>query len=246
MVAEQEGEREGAVEPRQHCARPPPAGDAPRSTSRATRWPTDLGVGLALELRPSAISSSRSGLKFSMMPLWTSATGADDVRMGIADGRRAVRRPARVGDADRAVQRLAPRARARDCRACPRRGGARAGRRSIVQMPGRIIAAIFEPPQPVEQPLRDVASCRRSRQSRTSATRPLSRSSARGSASPSPRCPSARRARPPGCRPRRRAVITDPAPTIAPSPTRTGATSAVFEPMNAPAPITVRYLPKPS
>ena len=41
-----------------------------------------------------------------MMPLWTSATGADDVRMGIADGRRAVGRPAGVGDADGAVQRI--------------------------------------------------------------------------------------------------------------------------------------------
>ena len=41
-------------------------------------------------------------------------------------------------------------------------------------------------------------------------------------------------------------VITDPAPITAPAPIVTGATSAVFEPMNAPAPITVRYLPNPS
>jgi hypothetical protein len=40
--------------------------------------------------------------------------------------------------------------------------------------------------------------------------------------------------------------MTEPAPTIAPSPMVTGATSAVFEPMKAPAPITVRYLPNPS
>ena len=32
-------------------------------------------------------------------------------------------------------------------------------------------------------------------------------------------------------------VITDPAPTIAPAPIVTGATSALFEPMKAPAPI---------
>ena len=50
-------------------------GDLPRSTSRATRWATtSLSVSLR-NLRPSASSSSRSGLKFSMMPLWTSATG---------------------------------------------------------------------------------------------------------------------------------------------------------------------------
>ena len=42
------------------------------------------------------------------------------------------------------------------------------------------------------------------------------------------------------------AVTTLPAATIAPSPTVTGATSAVLEPMNAPAPIFVRYLKNPS
>jgi hypothetical protein len=80
---------------------------------------------------------------------------ADDVRMGIVDGRRAMRRPAGMGDA----------------------GGA--GERAVVQDPGeiaelalrpapvdpaaiqggdagRVIAAIFEPFQPVEQPLGDV------------------------------------------------------------------------------------------
>ena len=50
------------------------------------------------------------------------------------------------------------------------------------------------------------------------------------------------RARPPGTS----AVITEPAPTIAPSPIVTGATSAVFEPMKAPAPISVRCLKTPS
>src|SRR6478672_9466375 len=49
-------------------------GEAPRSTSRATRWPTtSVSVSLS-NLRPSPISSSRSGLKFSMIPLCTSAT----------------------------------------------------------------------------------------------------------------------------------------------------------------------------
>ncbi len=40
--------------------------------------------------------------------------------------------------------------------------------------------------------------------------------------------------------------ITEPAPVIAPAPTLTGATSAVLEPMNAPSPISVRALKKPS
>src|SRR5205814_972427 len=40
-------------------------------------------------------------------------------------------------------------------------------------------------------------------------------------------------------------VTTLPAATIAPAPTVTGATSAVFEPMNAPSPIIVRNLLTP-
>ena len=74
MVAEQEGDGERAVR-RGSTAATASCGDAPRSISRATRWPTtSVSVSLS-NLRPSAISSSRSGLKFSMMPLWTSATG---------------------------------------------------------------------------------------------------------------------------------------------------------------------------
>src|SRR5690606_33602373 len=42
------------------------------------------------------------------------------------------------------------------------------------------------------------------------------------------------------------AVTTDPAPTIAPSPIFTGATSALFDPIKAPWPISVPYLKKPS
>ena len=41
-------------------------------------------------------------------------------------------------------------------------------------------------------------------------------------------------------------VIVEPAPIVAPAPTFTGATSIVPEPMNAPAPISVRHLLTPS
>src|SRR5262249_15601473 len=41
-------------------------------------------------------------------------------------------------------------------------------------------------------------------------------------------------------------VITEPAPVMAPSPTLTGATKAVSEPIKAPAPISVMDLVKPS
>ena len=42
------------------------------------------------------------------------------------------------------------------------------------------------------------------------------------------------------------AVIVLPAPIIAPAPIVTGATSAVFDPIDAPSPIRVLNLPKPS
>ena len=58
--------------------------------------------------------------------------------------------------------------------------------------------------------------------------------------------PSDRRARPRAHPSRRLLVMTLPAPTFAPSPTFTGATSVVFDPMNASAPISVKCLSKPS
>ena len=75
VVAEEEGNGEGPLQARQHALRPRPAAMRRASTSRATKWATtSVSVSLS-NLRPSAISSSRSGLKFSMMPLWTMATG---------------------------------------------------------------------------------------------------------------------------------------------------------------------------
>ncbi len=106
---------------------------------------------------------------------------------------------------------------------------------------GRIIAAIFEPAQPFDQPRRD----------RSLAMMPMMPHII---LPPQPR-PNLRRA--PRLVHLLRAgdrqrvggdilVITLPAATIAPSPTVTGATSAVFEPINAPSPIIVRYLLTPS
>ena len=91
-----------------------------------------------------------------MMPLWTSATGADDVRVGVADGRRAMRRPARVGDADVAVQRM--RLRSSRGEIVELALGAAPLELAVVDRAdaGGIIAAIFEPLEAVEQPLRDV------------------------------------------------------------------------------------------
>ena len=69
------------------------------------------------------------------------------------------------------------------------------------------------------------------------------RSRKRRAQSAIPRCSLRSRARLPASTSR---VMTEPAPTIAPSPMLTGATNALFEPMKASAPISVRYFPKPS
>jgi hypothetical protein len=109
---------------------------------------------------------------------------------------------------------------------------------------GRVIAAIFEPLEPVEQPLRDIAFP--TIPTIPHITPPLSGSSVRGSGLAQPAMPFCSLRSTARLSASTSSVITDPAPTIAPSPIVTGATSAVFEPMNAPAPITVRYLPNPS
>ena len=126
MIAEQDGDRERAVS-RGKTAATASCGDEPRSTSRATsgRRPRYRSRSRTCALR--AISSSRSGLKFSMIPLWTSAT--DPTMCGCA--------LPTVG-APCVAQRVwampvvpwsgsAP-TRERDCRACPRPVAARARR----------------------------------------------------------------------------------------------------------------------
>ena len=60
----------------------------------------------SVNLWPALPSSSRSSWKFSMMPLWTTATLSVACGWALSSVGRAVRRPARVADADRARERL--------------------------------------------------------------------------------------------------------------------------------------------
>jgi hypothetical protein len=152
MVAEQDGDGEGAVEPLQN-GRDRLLGLLPCSSWWSIRWATtSLSVssgspagGLHLlaqrpEILDDAVVDERDA--------------ADDVRVGVADGRSAVGRPARMGDPDRPGERM---------------GGELGG--EIVELAlgpaalepavddradaGRVIAAIFEPPQPLHEPLGD-------------------------------------------------------------------------------------------
>ena len=114
----------------------------------------DLGVGLALELAAAAISSSRSGLKFSMMPLWTSATGPTMCGCALPTvgapcvAQRVWAMPTspaqRIAlELERQIVELA--------------FGAAADQLAIVERAdaGAVVAAIFHPPEAVDQPLRD-------------------------------------------------------------------------------------------
>ena len=128
MVAEQDGEREGAVQARQHRR-----DRASRALARrelvGDEMGDDLAVGLALEGAALGLHLLAQRLEILDDAVVDDRDAVDDVRVGVADGRRAVGRPAGVGDADRAGERRRLELALRDCRACPRRGGARAGRR---------------------------------------------------------------------------------------------------------------------
>ena len=108
--------------------RPPAIGAMPRCRFRSTSCATVSVSVSVVNSCPAASSSARSSAWFSMMPLCTTRYARGAVRMGVAFGRRAVRRPARVADAGGAGAAARGPARRQDCRACPRRGGARYGR----------------------------------------------------------------------------------------------------------------------
>src|SRR6516165_2936129 len=162
--------------------------------------------------------------------------------MGIGLGRQTMGRPTGVADANHSGHRLTVEP---PCKVDELALGAPALDTTIDQGgdTGRVIAAVFQPPEPFEKtrghglPSDDADDAahqlfwRRSRE-RSSAARPglsICRPRAIDSASAETSL-----------------VTTLPAATIAPSPTVTGATSAVFEPIKTPSPIIVRCLLKPS
>jgi hypothetical protein len=126
-------------------------GVSPASTFSETRCATTSVSVWLVKTRPRAISSSRSDLKFSMMPLWTKATSPVACGWALSSvgapcvAQRVWAMPVWPGSGFcgenlRQIVELARRAAAID-HAVMIGGDAR-----------RIIAAIFEPPQAVEQP----------------------------------------------------------------------------------------------
>ena len=127
----------------------------------------DFGVGLALERAPFGDQLVAQRLEILDDAVVDQRDRPDDVRMGVADRRRAMRRPARVRDAGgRRASGSASSSRAR-LSSLPSARRRSSSPSSMVQMPAEVIAAIFEPLEPIEQALRDVATCRQFRQFRT-------------------------------------------------------------------------------
>ena len=74
LALEQDGQREGAVAAGAPPRPRPRAGPGPARDSALTRCATTSVSVWVAKLWPCATSSARSARKFSMMPLWTSAT----------------------------------------------------------------------------------------------------------------------------------------------------------------------------
>jgi hypothetical protein len=151
MIAEQEGDGEGALQARQDrghgVLRRRSAFDFP-----GHQMSDDLRVGFAAELATIGDQLLAQRLEVLDDAVVDDRDRSDDVRMGIVDRRSAVRSPARVGDPDRAAERLAAQ--------FPREIvelSLRAAPREIAVIDrantGAVVAAIFKALEAVEQPL---------------------------------------------------------------------------------------------
>ena len=103
----------------------------------------------------AAISSAFSSAKFSMMPLWTTVTRPAVCGWALRVGRRAVGGPAGVADAGRRRSAARSPARASRSRDLARRAAALDARRPTdAGDAGRVVAAVFQPLQALDQPRR--------------------------------------------------------------------------------------------
>ena len=154
VIAEQEGDGERAGELWQHRRDCVLRRSAALNLAR-DEVPDDLRIGLALER-----ASLRDQLVAQRLEVLDNAVvhqrhRSDDVRVGVADGRRTVGRPARVGDPRRTVQRLLGE-RSRqifELALGPPPLELAVGDRANA---GGIVAAILQALETVEQALRDV------------------------------------------------------------------------------------------
>jgi len=116
----------------------------------------DLAVGFAREAAPLRNQLLAKRLEVLDDAVVHQRHRSDDVRMGIADGRRAVCRPARVGDADQAVERMLLQLALQVLELAL---GPPALELAVIDGADarRIVAAVFQPLQSFEQPACDAA-----------------------------------------------------------------------------------------
>ena len=136
MGAHHHAERERAVKLRQHRLRPLRAARPHvrfRARSGARRLRCRSGYGTSRALGDQYASAQR--LEILDDAVVDDDDVADDVRVRIVLGRRAVRRPARMRDAGEPGEADPRRGVSQDSRACPARGGDRNAPSWIVQMP---------------------------------------------------------------------------------------------------------------
>ena len=166
MIAEQEGDartRRAAAATRR---RPRPAATRRARSSRATRWATTSLSVSDCELR--ALGDQLVAQRLEILD--DAVVDQRHRRRRCADGRcRPSARhasPSACGRCRRRRRAARRPARGRDCRACPRPGGARSGRRDGADA-GAVIAAIFEPLAAHRTAAARPAPARQSRQFRT-------------------------------------------------------------------------------
>jgi len=154
VIAEQDRQRKGAVEPRQDFAHRLGRGE-PRLDLLAHQMRNHLGIGLTGEDPTARDKFLAQRLEILDNSIVDHCDVIGRVRVRIVGRRAAVGRPAGMRDPDRAGQRIGGKL-ARQIDQFPR--GAATIDHPVVNGgdPGGIIAAIFQPPQPVEQSLRHV------------------------------------------------------------------------------------------
>ena len=246
LAVEEEAEREGAVQAGEGGAggldRRAPGGEL-----AVAELDDGFGVGLGLEDDAFGLElgAERAVVLDDAVVHHRDAAGL--VRVGVALGGLAVRRPAGVADAGLAADRVADEEVGEGDELAH---GAAAAEPAVMDGgdAGAVVAAVFQPLQRLEDERRHLVAAE-DRDDAAHQWPVLSAFSARSRSMtrwPSPGFvawrPRAMARAPSGTS----AVMTDPAATSARAPTLTGATSAVFEPMKARAPISVRCLKTPS
>ena len=153
LASHQDGERKGPLEPRQRLGHRR-ARRQPALERRGEQMRHHLGIRFGLETMPGGLQFLPQLLEILDDPVVHHRDPLGDMGMGIDGRRRAVRRPARMADADASLQRLAREQRF-EFRKLALGAAAMDLARDERRHAGRVIAPVFEPPQRREEAVGD-------------------------------------------------------------------------------------------